>query len=66
MSREAVNRLNAAVNGALKQKDLVEKYAQTGTVPLIMSPEELRAYIDAETAKWVRLVREANIQPESI
>ena len=66
MSREVVNRLNAAVNIALKQKDLIDKYAQTGTVPLIMTPDELKAFIDAETTKWIRLAREANIQPEAL
>lgn len=64
MSGELVNKINAAVNQALKQKDVVDKYAQAGTIPLTMSPDELKAYIDAETAKWIKLAREANIQPE--
>jgi tripartite-type tricarboxylate transporter receptor subunit TctC len=66
MPRELVNRISAAVNHALAQKDVVEKYAQTGTIPLVMSPDEVKAFIDAETAKWIRLAREANIQPEAI
>ena len=52
------------MNQALKQKDVVDKYAQAGTTPLIMTPDELKAFIDAETAKWIKLAREANIQPE--
>ena len=64
MSRELVTKINAAMNQALKQKDVVDKYAQAGTIPLIMTPEELKAFIDAETAKWIKLSREANIQPE--
>jgi tripartite-type tricarboxylate transporter receptor subunit TctC len=64
MSRELVNKINAAVNQALKEKDVVDKYAQAGTIPLIMTPDELKAFIDAETAKWIKLAREANIQPE--
>jgi tripartite-type tricarboxylate transporter receptor subunit TctC len=31
-----------------------------------MTPEEVKTFIEAETAKWVRLAKEANIQPESI
>lgn len=64
MSRELVNKINAAVNQALKQKDVVDKYAQAGTLPFIMTPDELKAFIDVETAKWIKLAQEANIQPE--
>ena len=66
MSRELVNKFNAAMNGALKQKEVIDKYAEAGTTPLVMTPDEVKAFIDAETAKWVRLAKEANIQPESI
>ena len=64
MSRELVNRFNAAMNSALNQKDVVEKFQQTATVPLIMTPDQLKAHIDAETAKWIKLAKEANLQPE--
>lgn len=64
MPPELVSRINAAANQALKDKDLIERYAAHGTTPLIMSPAELKAFIEAETAKWVRLAGEANIQPE--
>jgi tripartite-type tricarboxylate transporter receptor subunit TctC len=64
MPSELVTTINAAMNSALKQKDVVDKYAQAGTLPLIMTPGELKSFIDAETAKWIKLAREANIQPE--
>ena len=64
MSREIVGRLNAALNNALKQKDVVDKLAQAATLPYITTPDELKALIDADTAKWIKLTREANIQPE--
>ena len=66
MSRDVVTKVNAAMNAALKQKDVVAKYAEAGTQPLVMTPEEVKTFIEAETAKWVRLAKEANIQPESI
>jgi len=31
---------------------------------MLMSAEQFKALIADETAKWVRLAREANIQPE--
>ena len=64
MPRELVNRFSAAVIQAQKQPDLVARYALHGTTPLSMGPDELKSFIEAETAKWVRLAREANIQPE--
>lgn len=64
MPRELVNRISGAVNEALKQKEVVERYATGGSATLILSPDELRAFIDAETAKWAKLALEANIQPE--
>lgn len=64
MPREIVSRLSDAVQRALKQKELVDRYASTGTVPLIMDPDELRAFMQSEVGKWVRLAREANIQAE--
>ena len=64
LPREMVNRLSSAAIQALKQKDVADKYANHGTVPLIMGPDELRAFIESETAKWVKAAREANIQPE--
>jgi tripartite-type tricarboxylate transporter receptor subunit TctC len=66
MSRDIVNKINAAMNSALKQKDLVARYADAGTIPLVMTPDEVKAYIEAECNKWVRLAKEANIQPEAI
>ncbi len=64
MPRELVNRLSAAVIQAQKQKDVVDKMAGSGTLPLIMGPDELKTFVDSETTKWVRLAKEANIQPE--
>ena len=64
MPAELVNRISTAMNQALKEKDVVERLAANGTTPLIMTPGEVKAFIDAETAKWVKFAREANIQPQ--
>jgi len=64
MPRETVNRINAAVESALRQKEVVDRFAQTAANVFIISPEQFKAVIDAETSKWIRLAREANIQPE--
>lgn len=64
LPRDVVKRLTEAAAQALKQKDVIDRLAASGTLPLVMGPEELKAFIDTETTKWVRLAREANIQPE--
>jgi tripartite-type tricarboxylate transporter receptor subunit TctC len=64
MPRELVDRLSAAVMQAQKQPQLVARYAEAGTIPFSIGPDALKNFIETETAKWVRLAREANIQPE--
>ena len=64
MRSEVVKKIHAAVDNALKQKDVVDKLALAATNPFFTSPEDLKALIAADTTKWINLSREANIQPE--
>lgn len=64
MPRETVDKLNAAVAQALRQPDVAARLSTIGMAPMLMSPDQFKTLIADETAKWVRLAREANIQPE--
>jgi tripartite-type tricarboxylate transporter receptor subunit TctC len=64
MRPETVKKIHAAIDGALRQKDVVDKFALAGTNPLLITPDALKALIDSDTTKWLNLAREANIQPE--
>jgi tripartite-type tricarboxylate transporter receptor subunit TctC len=64
MSRELVAKISGSVANAQKQRDVIDRLAIHGMLPLTMGPEEVRSFIGSETDKWVRLAREANIQPE--
>jgi tripartite-type tricarboxylate transporter receptor subunit TctC len=64
MPRDLVMRLSAAIAQAQRQASVVQILANEATTPLIMGPDELKAYIDAEVAKFVRLGKEAGIQAE--
>lgn len=64
MPRDVVNRINAAMAQVLKRADVIEQLKIGGTVPLVMTPDELKAHIDTETAKWVRVARDAKIEPQ--
>lgn len=64
MSRDLVDKLNAAVAQAVRHPDVSSRLGTIGMAPMLMSPDQFKAAIADETAKWVRLAREANIQPE--
>jgi tripartite-type tricarboxylate transporter receptor subunit TctC len=64
MPRPLVDRISVAVAQAQKHPDVVAQLAGQGMVPLVMGPDALRAHMDAEARKYVRLAREANILPE--
>ena len=64
MPKELVHRISDAIIQVQKQTDVIQQLATTGTVPLVLNPEEVKTYIAADINKWVRLARESNIQPE--
>lgn len=64
MPRELVQRLSAAIIQSQKRREVVEGLAKQGTMPLVLGPDETKAMMAAEVEKYVRLAREANIQPE--
>jgi tripartite-type tricarboxylate transporter receptor subunit TctC len=61
---EQVNRLSTAIAQAQKQTEVVQRLGNEATAPLIMGPDELKAYIAAEVEKYLRLGKEAGIQAE--
>ncbi len=57
-----VARLNQELTGILKSKELSDRFATEGAEVLQMSTAEFRAFVDSETAKWVRVAKEGNIR----
>ena len=64
MPADMVDRLNAAVGKVLQTADIKERLATIGMTPMPMTPEQMKTFIGTEVTKWVRLAREANVQPE--
>jgi tripartite-type tricarboxylate transporter receptor subunit TctC len=62
--RSIVDRLNAALRGALEDKTLRERLSNEGAVPLPSTPEEYAADIEAEEKKWGKIVRDAGVKGE--
>lgn len=64
LPKDVVDKLNGAVSQALSQPAVQEKLAGIGIQTTPMAPAELKTFVDKEVGKWVRLAREANVQPE--
>jgi len=59
---EIVQKLNAGLNAVLQQPDIAERLKQLNVEFRENTPEEFRVFVAAETEKWGRVVREANIR----
>ena len=64
MSKDVVDKLNAATTQALKAPEMNGKLAQIGLSPMPMPPEQLKTFISTEITKWTRLVKDANIEAQ--
>jgi tripartite-type tricarboxylate transporter receptor subunit TctC len=64
MPREAIERINAEVNAALKETDLPARLAGLGARPEGGSPDDLAAFLRRETERWKRVVETAGIRIE--
>ncbi|MDO9711845.1 Bug family tripartite tricarboxylate transporter substrate binding protein [Paracraurococcus lichenis] len=59
-----IARLHAAVQEALGDPEVLQKLAVQGLEPLPGTPEEFGAYLQAEAARWARVVKSAGITAE--
>lgn len=62
--REIVTRLHAEIARAMALPDIKEKMVAQGTDPVGSTPEEFGAFVRSESAKWTRVIRQANIRPD--
>ena len=61
---EIIARLNHEINAGLANPTIGERLAQVGTIPMIFTTTEFGAYIAAETEKWAKVVKVANVKAE--
>ena len=59
--RAVVAKLNVEINRILKLPEFREQLAKVGAETVGNSPEEFQAYLLAETEKWARVAKTANI-----
>jgi len=55
--REAIVKVNAAVNRALEDPGMLKRYAELGGKPMKGTPEDFGRVIAAETVKWEKVVK---------
>jgi len=61
---EIVDRLNTEMNAALADADMKTRLNNLGAVPMPVTPAEFATFLAADTEKWRKLIRAANIKPE--
>ena len=61
---EIVDKLNGEINAGLADAKIKERFADLGSTPMVMTPGEFAKFIAAETDKWAKVIRTANIRPE--
>ncbi len=64
VARPIVEKLNAALRGALAEPDVAQRFAALGAEVLASAPDAYAADIAAEEAKWSPIVRRAGIKGE--
>ncbi len=62
-SAEIVETLNAQITASLADPNIKARLAEVGTTPLAGSPTEFAKLIAAETEKWAKVIRAADIKP---
>jgi tripartite-type tricarboxylate transporter receptor subunit TctC len=61
---EIVERLNKEINAGLADPKIKARLAEIGATPLTGSSSECGKYVAAETEKWAKVIRSANLKAE--
>jgi tripartite-type tricarboxylate transporter receptor subunit TctC len=59
--KRVIDKLNAAIDRILREPDVKQKFAALGVEPVGGPPEAFTRHIRAESDKWARVVKTANI-----
>jgi tripartite-type tricarboxylate transporter receptor subunit TctC len=62
--REIVNRLSAETAKAINESGIKDRFAQIGISPVGGSPEQAAQFLDAEIAKWAKVINTAGVKAD--
>jgi tripartite-type tricarboxylate transporter receptor subunit TctC len=58
-----IDKLNAAVNAAIKRPEIVKLWADQGAAPMSMAPEEFDKFLRSDIVKWADVVKQFADKP---
>jgi tripartite-type tricarboxylate transporter receptor subunit TctC len=61
---EIIDKLNREINAGLADSKMKARLSDMGATPFVSSPADFGKFIAAETEKWGKVIRFANIKPE--
>jgi tripartite-type tricarboxylate transporter receptor subunit TctC len=64
MPQDVVQKLNAALNAALSDNDVKERFGRLGAEPTATAPAAFAALAQNERAKWKRIIEQRKITVE--
>ena len=62
--REIVQRMNAEINKAMQQPEVMAKLVQQGIVVHIGTPEQAQAFVDRQLDTWAKVVQDNGIKAD--
>jgi tripartite-type tricarboxylate transporter receptor subunit TctC len=57
-----INHLSTETAKVLRDAEIQKRFGEQGLEPTIMTPQELKRFTEADSARWAKLVRAANIR----
>ena len=61
--KPVIDKLNAAVQAAVKRPDIIKLWTEQGVVPMSMTPEEFDKYLRGDIVKWAEVVKTFGDKP---
>ena len=61
--KAVIDKLNAAVNAAVKRPEIIKLWTEQGVVPMSMNPEEFDKYLRGDIVKWAEVVKKFGDKP---
>ena len=59
-----IDKLNAAINAAIKRPEIVKLWTEQGALPMSMTPEEFDKYLRGDIVKWANVVKQFADKPQ--
>ena len=61
--KPVIDKLNAAVNAAIKRPEIIKLWTEQGVVPMSMTPGEFDKYLRGDIVKWAEVVKKFGDKP---